>query len=105
MTAPQVTTYLVEHSTQARSDPFMEQLIAAALDVRATQPDARRARRGPIEPLTAAELRVLRLLPTSTYFADSSLPPHLTQHREGPPPIDLPEARGNLAFPGHRAGS
>jgi LuxR family maltose regulon positive regulatory protein len=64
-TAPQVTTYLVEHSTQARSDPFMEQLIAAALDVRATEPDARR--RGPIEPLTAAELRVLRLLPTSTY--------------------------------------
>ena len=35
--------------------------------MRATQPDARRARRGPIEPLTAAELRVLRLLPTSTY--------------------------------------
>jgi LuxR family transcriptional regulator, maltose regulon positive regulatory protein len=65
-TATQVTTYLVEHSTQARSDPFMEQLIAAALDVRATQPDARR--RGPIEPLTAAELRVLRLLPTSTYL-------------------------------------
>ena len=66
-TARQVTTYLVEHSTQARSDPFMEQLVTAALDVRATQPAAGRARGEPIEPLTAAELRVLRLLPTSTY--------------------------------------
>ena len=66
-TAPQVTSYLVEHSTQARSDPFMELLIVAALDVRATQPDAPRADRGPVEPLTAAELRILRLLPTNTY--------------------------------------
>ena len=43
-TAPQVTSYLIEHSTQARPDPFMEQLIGAALEVRAVQPDASRSR-------------------------------------------------------------
>jgi len=67
-TAPQVTSYLVEHSTQARPDQFMEQLIVAALEVRATQPDAPRSRRLLIEPLTAAEMRILKLLPTSTYL-------------------------------------
>ena len=67
-TAPQVTSYLVEHSTQLRSDPFIEQLIAAALQVRAAQPDAHRSGRGLAEPLTAAELRILKLLPTSTYL-------------------------------------
>ena len=66
-TAPQVTSHLVEHSAQMRSDPFTGQLIAAALRVRAAQPEVRRAGRGPAEPLTAAELRVLELLPTSTY--------------------------------------
>ena len=66
--APQVTSYLVEHSTQMRPDPFTEQLIAAALEVRATQPDAARSRRMLTEPLTAAEIRVLKLLPTSTYL-------------------------------------
>jgi LuxR family transcriptional regulator, maltose regulon positive regulatory protein len=67
-TAPQVTSYLVEHSTQLQPDPFTGQLVAAALQVRAAQPDAHRSGRGPIEPLTAAELRVLQLLPTSTYL-------------------------------------
>ena len=67
-TAPQVTSYLIEHSTQARSDPFMEQLISAALEVRASQPGASRSRRMLIEPLTATEMRVLKLLPTSTYL-------------------------------------
>ena len=67
-TAPQVTSYLVEHAAQAGADPFMEQLIGAALEVRATQPDASRIRRVLIEPLTAAELRILTLLPTSTYL-------------------------------------
>jgi len=67
-TAPQVTSYLVEHSTQARPDPFMEQLTVAALEVRATQPDASRSRQVLIEPLTAAEMRILKLLPTSTYL-------------------------------------
>jgi LuxR family maltose regulon positive regulatory protein len=67
-TAPQVTSYLVEHSTQVRPDPYMTQLIAAALEVRATQPGASRSRRVLAEPLTAAELRILELLPTSTYL-------------------------------------
>jgi LuxR family maltose regulon positive regulatory protein len=66
-TAPQLTSYLVEHSVPAHSDPFTTQLIGAALEVRATQPEADRSRRLTAEPLTAAELRVLKLLPTSTY--------------------------------------
>ena len=65
--APQVTSYLIVDSAQARPDPFTEQLIAAALQVRAAQPAASRPRRVLVEPLTAAELRVLKLLPTSTY--------------------------------------
>jgi LuxR family transcriptional regulator, maltose regulon positive regulatory protein len=66
-TAPQVTSYLVEHSAPAHPDPFTEQLIGAALEVRAAQPEADRSRRLTAESLTAAELRVLKLLPTSTY--------------------------------------
>jgi LuxR family maltose regulon positive regulatory protein len=67
-TAPQVTSYLVEDSAQAGPDPFLEQLVSAALEVRAAQPDASPARRMLIEPLTAAETRILKLLPTSTYL-------------------------------------
>jgi LuxR family transcriptional regulator, maltose regulon positive regulatory protein len=66
-TAPQVTSYLIEHSALAHPDPFTEQLISAALQVRAAQPDTSESRRRTAEPLTAAELRVLKLLPTSTY--------------------------------------
>jgi len=64
-TAPQVTRYLVEHSTYAMPDPFLERIIGAALQVRATQPE--RPDRILTAPLTDAELRVLRLLPTTTY--------------------------------------
>ncbi len=64
-TAPQVTRYLVEHSTYAMPDPFLEQITGAALDVRATQPG--RSGRILIAPLTDAELRVLKLLPTTSY--------------------------------------
>jgi LuxR family transcriptional regulator, maltose regulon positive regulatory protein len=46
----------------------MEQLISAALEVRATQPDGPRSTRVLTEPLTTAEMRVLKLLPTSTYL-------------------------------------
>jgi LuxR family transcriptional regulator, maltose regulon positive regulatory protein len=65
--APQMTSYLIVDSAQVRPDPFTEQLIAAALQVRAAQPVASQSRRVLVEPLTAAELRVLKLLPTSTY--------------------------------------
>ena len=69
-TAPQLTKFLIERSVQARQDPFMEQLIAAALDARAadTQHPPQRQLERLAEPLTDAELRVLRLLPTSTYL-------------------------------------
>ena len=67
-TAPQVTSYLIEHATPVQRDPFIEQLIDAGLQARAAQPDARRTHRPLVEPLTTAELRVLKLLPTSTYL-------------------------------------
>ncbi len=67
-TVPQLTSYLVEHATQLRPDPFTEQLIAAAVQVRAAELVAARSHRGLAEPLTAAELRVLKLLPTSSYL-------------------------------------
>ena len=67
-TAPQVTTYLIEHATRAQRDPYIEQLIGARLQASAAQPDASRSRRLLAEPLTPAELRVLKLLPTSTYL-------------------------------------
>jgi len=67
-TAPQVTGYLVEHTTRLRSDPFVDRLVAAALEVRATQPGSAPSSRVLAEPLTAAEQRILTLLPTSTYL-------------------------------------
>ena len=67
-TAPQVAGYLIEHAARMRSDPYLEQVITAALDVRAAQPDRAEYRQLMAEPLTAAELRILKLLPTSTYL-------------------------------------
>jgi LuxR family transcriptional regulator, maltose regulon positive regulatory protein len=67
-TAPQVTRYLVEHSAHTPPEPFLEQIIGAALQVRATQPGASRSGGIPAGQLTAAELRVLKLLPTTTYL-------------------------------------
>jgi LuxR family transcriptional regulator, maltose regulon positive regulatory protein len=67
-TAPQVTSYVVEHTAQLRSDPFIDQLVAAALEVRATQPGTAQHGRALAEPLTAAEQHVLALVPTSTYL-------------------------------------
>jgi LuxR family maltose regulon positive regulatory protein len=66
-TAPQVTSYLIEHSTPVHPDSFTERMIAAALEARAAQPDASGSHRRTAEPLTAAELRVLKLVPSSTY--------------------------------------
>jgi LuxR family maltose regulon positive regulatory protein len=67
-TAPQVASYVVEHAARLRSDPFIDKLVAAALDVRAAQPGSAPSSRVLAEPLTAAEERVLQLLPTSTYL-------------------------------------
>jgi LuxR family maltose regulon positive regulatory protein len=67
-TAPQVTSYLVEHTARLRPDPFIEQLVAAALEVRATQLSSGPSSRVLAEPLTTAEQRILTLLPTCTYL-------------------------------------
>ena len=67
-TAPQVASYLIEHALQMRADPFIEKLIVAALEARATGPDTGQSRGALAEPLTEAQLRILRLLPTSTYL-------------------------------------
>jgi LuxR family transcriptional regulator, maltose regulon positive regulatory protein len=67
-TAPQVTSYVIEHTAQLRSDPFIDQLVAAALEVRATQLGSAPSSRVLAEPLTAAEQRILTLLPTCTYL-------------------------------------
>ena len=61
-----MTSYLVEHAEPARSDPFTDQLITAAVQVRSAQPGTSRPGRIVTEPLTPAERRVLELLPTST---------------------------------------
>ena len=71
--APQVTSYLIANSAHAPADPFTGQLIAAALEVRAAQPTASRSCGMLAEPLTAAELRVLKLLPTSTYVQTAAI--------------------------------
>lgn len=67
--APQVTSYLIEHLAEMKPDPYIRQLSEAAIAVRDSRPGAgaAQARDGLIEPLTEAELHVLRLLPTSSY--------------------------------------
>jgi LuxR family transcriptional regulator, maltose regulon positive regulatory protein len=67
-TAPRVTSYVVEHTAQLRSDPFTDRLVAAALEVRATELGSAPSSRVLAEPLTAAEQRILTLLPSSTYL-------------------------------------
>ena len=62
-TAPQLTRYLVEHSAQLRPEPFLDRIIDAARKARSVRAQASRL----ATPLTTAELRVLELLPTSTY--------------------------------------
>jgi LuxR family maltose regulon positive regulatory protein len=67
-TAPQVTNYLIEHSAHTQPDRFTSQLVRAAIEAHATRPDTHRSRQILPAPLTPAELRVLNLLPTSTYL-------------------------------------
>ena len=66
-TAPELTRYLVEHSAQVQPEPFLERIIAAAVEERAGQTGTGPSGGQGAEPLTAAELRVLKLLPTTTY--------------------------------------
>ena len=67
-TAPQVTSHLVEHAAQLLPDQFVKQVIAAALEVRATEADVGPPSHMLAGPLTDAEQRILMLLPTSTYL-------------------------------------
>ena len=67
-TAPQVASYVAEHAAHLRSDPFIDKLVAEALEVRAAQPGSAPSSRVLAEPLTAAEERVLQLLSASTYL-------------------------------------
>ena len=67
-TAPQLASYLVQHPALVRPEPFLERLIRAALDVRAAQQGASPSGGIVAGPLTAAQLGVLKLLPTSTYL-------------------------------------
>ena len=63
----------------------MEQLTAAAIQARSLQPDAPRSRRALIEPLSPTQLRIVRLLPTSTipqiaatlYISNNTVKTHL----------------------------
>ncbi len=68
MTPPQVSAHLVEHAAELRPDPFIEQLVTAALELRAARDAGGQPGRVLVEPLTAAEQRVLELLPTCTYL-------------------------------------
>ena len=68
MTSPEVSAYLVEHAAELLPDPFIEQLVTAALEVRAAEDGTGQPGRVLVEPLTVAEQRVLALLPTSTYL-------------------------------------
>ncbi|HEY7431126.1 MAG TPA: LuxR C-terminal-related transcriptional regulator [Streptosporangiaceae bacterium] len=67
-TAPQVSRYLIEHARQLGEDPFTRELTAAARHARASQAGASQPCPVLAEPLTAAEERILRLLPESTYL-------------------------------------
>jgi LuxR family transcriptional regulator, maltose regulon positive regulatory protein len=66
-TAPEVTRYLAGQSAQIEPGPFLERIITAAMEVRAAQTGAARSAGLMPEPLTAAQLRILKLLPTTTY--------------------------------------
>ena len=88
----------IEHGTQASRIPFIEQLIGAGLDVRAAQPVRIPSRSHLAEPLTPAELRILKLLPTSTYLQMAEvLGQFLARRDQDPPAVGLPEAWGGVS--------
>jgi hypothetical protein len=98
-----VASYVVKHAARLRSDPFIDKLVAAALEVRAAQPGSAPSSGVLAEPLTAAEERVLQLLPTSTYLQIADTLYIFTQHGEDPPAVDLPETRSGVTLGGARA--
>jgi LuxR family transcriptional regulator, maltose regulon positive regulatory protein len=57
-----------QQAAELMPDPFIEQLVTAALEVRAARDGTGKPGRVLVEPLTVAGQRVLALLPTSTYL-------------------------------------
>ena len=103
-TAPQVTGYVVEHAAQLRPDPFTEQLVAAALEVRATQPGSAASSRALTEPLTSCRAAHPHAAADQHLPADRGHALHLAQHGKDSSPVDLPETRGGITLGGPRAG-
>jgi LuxR family transcriptional regulator, maltose regulon positive regulatory protein len=62
------TAFDRQQAAELMPDPFIEQLVTAALEVRAARDGTSKPGRVFVEPLTVAEQRVLALLPTSTYL-------------------------------------
>src|SRR5690242_8415237 len=106
--APQSTSFsrrrAIEHSKELRNDAFMEQLVRAAVEVRAAQPDATRSGRlltGHLNPRRAARAEAA----ADQYLsADRGHSLHLLQHSKNPSPLGVPQARGGNTFRSHRAG-
>ena len=92
-TAPQLTRYLVEHSAHLQPEPFLDGIVDAAVKACSIQAHASRL----ATPLTTAELRVLELLPTSSYVQMAATLGHFPQHGEDPSAVHLPEAGSVLA--------
>ncbi len=103
-TAPQVTSYLIGHPAQLRSDPFVDQLVAAALEVRAAQPWLRAVQPG--APRAPDHSRAARShSPADQHLpADRSDAQRFTQYGEDPPAVDLPQTRGDVTLGRPRAG-
>jgi LuxR family transcriptional regulator, maltose regulon positive regulatory protein len=66
--APQLASYVIMHAARMQRDPFTERMTDAALEVHAALQPVFQTGHGLAEPLTAAEQRILELLPTSTYL-------------------------------------
>ena len=101
-TAPPLTSYLIEHWAHVRPEPLMEQLIAAAMQARAAQPNGSAPGHALAEPLTTGRAAHPATPADQHLPADGRHPLHLPQHRQNPPAIDLPETRSHLANRRHR---
>jgi len=71
--------------------------------VRAALPGAAPSSRVITESLTAAEQRILTLLPTSTYLQIADTLYISRKHGEDPSAVDLPETRGGITLGSPRA--
>ena len=103
ITASEVASYLVEHATPGRSDPFSEQLITAAVQVRSARPGlpARPRCQRAADPRRGTRPQA----PADQHLsADRSQPLHCPVHGQDPSSGHLPESGGGVALGGSRAG-